>query len=43
MILIWLMARVLSSWGKDRYQHVVLGYNFRMTDMATIGLVQLKS
>jgi len=38
------MARVLRAHGeKDRYQHVVLGYNFRMTDIsATIGLVQLK-
>ena len=38
------MARILRAHGeKERYQHVVLGYNFRMTDIAAaIGLVQLK-
>jgi len=38
------MARILRAHGeKERYQHVVLGYNFRMTDIsASIGLVQLK-
>lgn len=38
------MARTLRAHGeKERYQHVVLGYNFRMTDIsASIGLVQLK-
>jgi perosamine synthetase len=38
------MARILRAHGeKERYQHVILGYNFRMTDIAAaIGLVQLK-
>ncbi len=38
------MARILRAHGeKERYQHVVLGYNFRMTDIsASIGLVQLR-
>ncbi len=38
------MARILRAHGeKGRYQHVILGYNFRMTDIAAaIGLVQLK-
>ncbi len=38
------MARILRAHGeKERYQHVILGYNFRMTDIsASIGLVQLK-
>jgi perosamine synthetase len=37
-------ARILKAHGeKERYQHSVLGYNFRMTDIAAaIGLVQLK-
>lgn len=37
-------ARVLRAHGEsERYQHVVLGYNFRMTDIAAaIGVVQLK-
>ena len=37
-------ARVLRAHGeKERYQHSVLGYNFRMTDIAAaIGLVQLQ-
>ncbi len=37
-------ARVLRAHGEsERYNHVVLGYNFRMTDIsAAIGLVQLK-
>ncbi len=37
-------ARILRAHGeKERYNHVVLGYNFRMTDIAAaIGLVQLK-
>lgn len=37
-------ARILRAHGeKERYHHVVLGYNFRMTDIAaSIGLVQLK-
>lgn len=37
-------ARILRAHGeKERYQHSVLGYNFRMTDIAAaIGLVQLK-
>ncbi|MDD3984595.1 MAG: DegT/DnrJ/EryC1/StrS family aminotransferase [Methanobacterium sp.] len=37
-------ARVLRSHGEsERYTHVVLGYNFRMTDIAAgIGIVQLK-
>jgi perosamine synthetase len=38
------MARILRAHGeKGRYQHVILGYNFRMTDIsASIGLAQLK-
>ena len=29
------MARILRAHGeKERYQHVILGYNFRMTDIA---------
>jgi dTDP-4-amino-4,6-dideoxygalactose transaminase len=38
------LARMLRSHGeKERYEHVVLGYNFRMTDIAAaIGRVQLK-
>ncbi|MDY9924594.1 DegT/DnrJ/EryC1/StrS family aminotransferase [Methanobacterium sp.] len=38
------MARILRAHGeKERYHHSVLGYNFRMTDIAAaIGLVQLK-
>ena len=38
------LARILRVHGeKERYEHVVLGYNFRMTDIAAaIGLVQLK-
>lgn len=37
-------ARILRAHGeKERYSHVVLGYNFRMTDIAAaIGLVQLE-
>lgn len=37
-------CRILRAHGeKERYQHVVLGYNFRMTDIAAaIGLAQLK-
>jgi perosamine synthetase len=37
-------ARVLRAHGEsERYTHVVLGYNFRMTDIAAaIGIVQLK-
>ncbi len=37
-------ARVLRAHGESgRYTHVMLGYNFRMTDIAaTIGIVQLK-
>lgn len=37
-------ARILRAHGEsERYTHVVLGYNFRMTDIAAaIGLVQLK-
>ena len=37
-------TRVLRSHGESkRYNHVVLGYNFRMTDIAAaIGIVQLK-
>jgi len=37
-------ARVLRAHGEsERYNHVVLGYNFRMTDIsAAIGIVQLK-
>ncbi len=37
-------ARILRSHGEsERYNHTVLGYNFRMTDIAAaIGLVQLK-
>ena len=37
-------TRVLRSHGEsERYNHVVLGYNFRMTDIAAaIGIVQLK-
>ena len=38
-------ARILKAHGeRERYQHSVLGYNFRMTDIAAaIGLVQLKT
>ena len=38
------MVRILRAHGeKERYHHSVLGYNFRMTDIAAaIGLVQLK-
>ena len=38
------VARILRAHGeKERYHHSVLGYNFRMTDIAAaIGLVQLK-
>jgi dTDP-4-amino-4,6-dideoxygalactose transaminase len=38
------VARMLRSHGEsERYSHTVLGYNFRMTDIAAaIGLVQLK-
>jgi len=38
------LARILRAHGeKERYEHVVLGYNFRMTDIAAaIGRVQLK-
>lgn len=37
-------ARALRSHGESkRYEHVILGYNFRMTDIAAaIGIVQLK-
>jgi perosamine synthetase len=37
-------CRILRAHGeRGRYQHVVLGYNFRMTDIAAaIGLAQLK-
>jgi len=37
-------ARALRAHGEsERYQHVILGYNFRMTDIAAaIGVVQLK-
>ena len=37
-------ARMLRSHGEgERYNHTILGYNFRMTDIAAaIGLVQLK-
>lgn len=37
-------VRILRAHGeKERYSHVVLGYNFRMTDIAAaIGLVQLE-
>lgn len=37
-------ARILRSHGEsERYNHTILGYNFRMTDIAAaIGLVQLK-
>ncbi len=37
-------AKILRAHGeKERYNHVILGYNFRMTDIAAaIGLVQLK-
>ena len=37
-------ARVLRAHGEsERYTHVVLGYNFRMTDIAAaIGIVQLR-
>lgn len=37
-------ARALRAHGEsERYEHVILGYNFRMTDIsAAIGLVQLK-
>lgn len=37
-------ARILRAHGEvERYEHTVLGYNFRMTDIAAaIGLVQLK-
>ncbi len=37
-------ARMLRSHGEgERYKHTILGYNFRMTDIAAaIGLVQLK-
>lgn len=36
--------RMLRSHGQDqRYHHVILGYNYRMTDIqASLGLVQLK-
>jgi perosamine synthetase len=38
------VARILRSHGEsERYNHTLLGYNFRMTDIAAaIGLVQLK-
>ncbi|MBM4240875.1 MAG: DegT/DnrJ/EryC1/StrS family aminotransferase [Euryarchaeota archaeon] len=38
------IARTLRAHGeKERYEHVVLGYNFRMTDIAaSIGIIQLK-
>jgi dTDP-4-amino-4,6-dideoxygalactose transaminase len=37
-------SRVLRAHGEsERYTHVVLGYNFRMTDIAAaIGVIQLK-
>ncbi len=37
-------ARALRSHGEsERYEHVILGYNFRMTDIAAaIGVVQLR-
>jgi dTDP-4-amino-4,6-dideoxygalactose transaminase len=37
-------ARILRAHGEsERYTHVVLGYNFRMTDIAAaIGVIQLK-
>lgn len=37
-------ARALRAHGEsERYEHVILGYNFRMTDIAAaIGVVQLK-
>ena len=37
-------TRVLRAHGEsERYTHVMLGYNFRMTDIAAaIGIVQLK-
>src|SRR3972149_603834 len=37
-------ARLLRAHGEaSKYEHVILGYNFRMTEMAAaIGLVQLK-
>jgi perosamine synthetase len=37
-------ARALRAHGEsERYEHVILGYNFRMTDIAAaIGIVQLK-
>jgi len=37
-------ARALRTHGEsERYQHVIMGYNFRMTDIAAaIGVVQLK-
>jgi len=37
-------ARILRAHGEsERYTHVILGYNFRMTDIAAaIGIVQLK-
>jgi dTDP-4-amino-4,6-dideoxygalactose transaminase len=37
-------ARALRAHGEsDRYEHVILGYNFRMTDIsAAIGVAQLK-
>ncbi|WP_455241168.1 DegT/DnrJ/EryC1/StrS family aminotransferase [Methanothermobacter tenebrarum] len=38
------LARMIRSHGEsERYEHVILGYNFRMTDIAAaIGIVQLK-
>jgi len=38
------LARMIRSHGESsRYEHVLLGYNFRMTDIAAaIGIVQLK-
>jgi Predicted pyridoxal phosphate-dependent enzyme apparently involved in regulation of cell wall biogenesis len=38
------LARMIRSHGEGaRYEHVLLGYNFRMTDIAAaIGIVQLK-
>ncbi len=37
-------ARIFRAHGETkRYEHAVLGYNFRMTDIAAaIGLAQLK-
>ena len=37
-------ARALRAHGEsERYEHVILGYNFRMTDIAAaIGIIQLK-